>query len=265
MNLLDGPFRKDMETELSALRLLPGFHIHHQSVKSSAYSTKPRVSARKCALHRSVRAVHWMSSSRAPTRPAPANPVHFYTHIQNNGDASPRFRSEELLLSHGHLLLTGGVLPAGDVLVVAHFGDDPADEPVDSTGLGAAVSGLRCRCGLAVLTGYGFRLLAAFLGSKFGLFFVQQFVDSVPTVARCLLTHPFAAERSCCALWGRENPHPHPSSPLTSQHPPQITPTHPTEPYLPIRACRQIFNSFGDLSEFIALFILVLLSTLSYF
>lgn len=56
VNFLDGSFRKDMETELSALRLLPGFHIHHQSVKSSAYSTKPRVSARKCALHRSVRA-----------------------------------------------------------------------------------------------------------------------------------------------------------------------------------------------------------------
>lgn len=182
---------------------------------------------RKCALHRSVRTAHWMASSRAPSHPTCRTdhcPVPLYTHIQNNGDASPRFRGEELLLSHGHLLLAGGVLPAGDVLVVAHFGDDPADEPVDSTGLGAAVSGLRCRRGLAVLTGYGFRLLAAFLGSKFGLFFVKQFVDSVPTVARCLLTHPFAAERSCCALWGRErSPHPPPSLLHHSTHPK----THP--------------------------------------
>ncbi|TNN27401.1 hypothetical protein EYF80_062454 [Liparis tanakae] len=113
--------------------------------------------------------------TRSPGAPQPD------THIQNHGDASARLRGEELLLSHGHVLLAGGVLPAGDVLVVAHFGDDPADEPVDSTGLGAAVSGLRCRRGLAVLTGYGDRLLAAFLGSKLGLFFVQQFVDSVPT------------------------------------------------------------------------------------
>lgn len=156
----------------------------------------------------------------------PPNRLHLplHTHIQDDRDASPWLRGEELLLSHGHLLLAGGVLPAGDVLVVAHFGDDPADEPVDSTGLGAAVSGLRCRRGLAVLTGYGFRLLAAFLGSKFGLFFVQQFVDPVPTVARCLLTHPFAAERSCCALWGRERS----SHPLLS--PTQHIPCYITAP-----------------------------------
>lgn len=183
---------------------------------------------RKCALHRSVRTgAHWTASSRTPSHPARGADhclVAPHTHIQNNGDASPRFRGEELLLSHGHLLLAGGVLPAGDVLVVAHFGDDPADEPVDSTGLGAAVSGLRCRRGLAVLTGYGFGLLAAFLGSKFGLFFVQQFVDSVPTVARCLLTHPFAAERSCCALWGEREQPPLPHLPLHhSTHPK----THP--------------------------------------
>lgn len=179
---------------------------------------------RKCALPRPGRTADWMSSAHPPIQPDRGNqrPVALYTHIQNNGDASPRFWGEELLLSHGHLLLAGSILPAGDVLVVAHFGDDPADEPVDSTGLGAAVSGLRCRLGLAVLTGYGFRLFAAFLGSKFGLFFVKQFVDSVPTVARCLLTHPFAAERSCCALWGRERS-PHPSTPAYITAP---TPKH---------------------------------------
>lgn len=186
------------------------------------------VSVRKCALHRSIRTARWMSSSRTPSHP-PREADH--THIQNNGDASPRFRGEELLLSHGHLLLAGSPLPAGDVLVVAHFGDDPADEPVDSTGLGAAVSGLRCRRGLAVLTGYGFRLLAAFLRSKFHLFFVKQFVDSVPTVARCLLTHPFAAERSCCALWEREREDPTPPPPLhhsihPKTHPPILHTLH---------------------------------------
>lgn len=143
-------------------------------------------------------------------------PSHPRTYIQNHGDASTGFRGEELVLGHGHLLLAGGVLSARHVLVVAHFGDDPADEPVESNGLGAAVSGLRCRLALAVFTGFGFGLFAAVVGSKFGLFFVEQFVDSVPTIARCLLTHPFDVGRSCCAVErGGEAPPP--------SHPPPIS------------------------------------------
>ena len=101
-----------------------------------------------------------------------------------------------MLLSHGDLLPAAGEFPAGDVLVVTHLGYDPADEPVDTTGLSAAVSGLCCRRGLAVQhqVGYGvWWLVFAVLGPEFGLFFVEQFVDAVPAIARCLLTHPFAA------------------------------------------------------------------------
>lgn len=153
------------------------------------------------------------------------------THIQNHRNASAGLRGEELLLSHRCLLPAGGVLAAGDVLVVAHLGDDPADEPVESNGLGAAVSGLRCRRALAVFTGFGFGLFAAVVGSKFGLFFVEQFVDPVPTIARCLLTHPFDGGRSCCAVEaGGEAPTAHfPLHHRTCPRNAPVTPAHPTE------------------------------------
>lgn len=194
--------------------------VSNNQQTSCQASTPALVSVRKCARRAPLPGC---CASNPPAQPD--------THIQDDRDASPRLRGEELLLGHGHLLFAGGVLPAGDVLVVAHFGDDPADEPVDSTGLGAAVSGLRCRRGLAVLTGWGLGLLAALLRAEFGLFFVEQFVDSVPTVTRCLLTHPFAAERSCCALWGRERtPPPQPPSLHHTPTPKHTQPTFPPNP-----------------------------------
>lgn len=122
------------------------------------------------------------------------------TYIQNDRDALSGLRCKELLLSHRRLLLP--IFPSRDAFIVAHLGDYPADKPVYSTGLSAAVSGLCSRRCLAVLSP-GFGLVFAVLCPEFGLFFVEQFVDTVPAVARCLFTHPFAAERSCCALWGR--------------------------------------------------------------
>ncbi len=122
------------------------------------------------------------------------------TYIQNDRDALSGLRCEELLLSRRRLLLH--IFPRRDAFIVAHLGDYPADKPVYSTGLSAAVSGLCSRLCLAVLSP-GFGLVCAVLWLEFGLFFVEQFVDTVPAVARCLFTHPFAAERSCCTLWGR--------------------------------------------------------------
>lgn len=122
------------------------------------------------------------------------------TYVQNDRDALSGLRCKELLLSHRRLLLH--IFPSRDAFIVAHLGDYPADEPVNSTGLRTAVSGLCSRRCLAVLSP-GFGLVFAVLCPEFSLFFVEQFLDTVPAVARCLFTHPFAAERSCCALWGR--------------------------------------------------------------
>lgn len=128
------------------------------------------------------------------------------THIQDDRDASPGLRGEEVLLRPRSLLPAGGVLPAGDDALVAHLGDDPADEPVEPRGLCAPLRGRGAqavppRCGSGLLRVLGW-------SSELALFLAEQPVDPVPTVARCLLAHPFDGGRSCCAVEEKEKPPP---------------------------------------------------------